>query len=700
MYTLIICEKPDAASRVARAIDDDYSPRREQVEGVPVFKCNSGLHRIVVCSALGHLYTLDSKGRTPQRYYPVWDYDWRARHLTRKKDSRLSRWIRVISSLAAQADSYINACDYDIEGAVIGHTVLKYACNGADRLVKRMKFSTMTDTELRHAFKNLLVEPDFATVEAGLCRHELDWLYGINLTRLLTHSTTEQSRGYSTVSTGRVQGPTLKFIVDRENQINSFVPTPYWKIEAAVSIHGKGFSLEYGRDKIPSQNEATAIVNALKGSWLGVSKIEAFDLSSPAPYPFDLAALQAESFRIFHYTPSRTLAIAERLYLNALISYPRTSSQKLPAEVGYPEILRGMSYRPEYRALVSKLTRRNTLRPNEGPKGDAAHPAIYPTGEVLRTNLGRQEWNILDLIIRGFMATFAEPSLQKVSRIILENGGHRFHLTGSQLIVPGWREFYSQYVSIESRSIPVVKVGDIVDIQEIMDVKKRTEPPPRYNPSSLLKKMEDERIGTKATRSEIIDILYRRSYITDIRIHPTPLALELVSLLGKYCPLIVDSSFTSQLETDMEDIQGLRSSRRRVILRALGHLRSVMQDLMSKQPEIGETLSKVVMAQKMDALTFNYPCPTCASTLRIIKSRASGKRFVGCTGWKKGCKFSLPLPQYGVLSITKRNCDVCGFQMVEALPKSRRRLVSCPRCYMTKRSRESADTLPVLPLPS
>jgi len=536
----------------------------------------------------------------------------------RKKDSTLSRWIRVITSLAAQADSYVNACDYDIEGAVIGYTVLKYACHGAHRLAKRMKFSTMTDTELRHAFKNLLVEPDFATVEAGLCRHELDWLYGINLTRLLTQSTTEQSRGYLTVSTGRVQGPTLKFIVDRENQINSFVPKPYWKIETVVSIHGKTFSLEYERDKIPSQTEATAIVTGLKGRPLRVSKTEAFDSSSPPPHPFDLAALQGESFRIFHYTPSRTLAIAEKLYLNALISYPRTSSQKLPAEIGYREILRGIVYRPEYRVMVGKLTRWDTLQPNDGPKGDAAHPAIYPTGEALRTHLGRQEWNVFDLIIRRFMATFAESSLQKVSRIILENGGHRFHLTCSQLITHGWREFYSQYVSIESRSIPDLKVGDKVDIQKIKDVENHTEPPPRYNPSSLLRKMEDEGIGTKATRSEIIDILYRRSYIIDVRIRPTPLALELVSLLGKYCPLIVDSSFTSQLETDMEDIQGLRSSRRRVVLRALIHLRSVMQNLMLRQPEIGETLSKVVMAQKTDALSFDYPCPRCASTLRII----------------------------------------------------------------------------------
>ena len=390
------------------------------------------------------------------------------------------------------------------------------------------------------------------------------------------------------------------------------------------------------------------------------------------------------------------MAIAEKLYLNALISYPRTSSQKLPAEIGYHEILRGIQYKPEFRILADELTRRDTLQPKEGPKGDPAHPAIYPTGEVLRTNLGRQEWNVFDLIIRRFMATFAESSLQRVSRIMLENEGHRFHITTSKLIAPGWREFYSQYLPVESRLIPELKVGDKVDIQKIEDVKRHTEPPPRYNPSSLMRKMEDAKIGTKATRSEIIDVLYRRSYITDVRMRPTQLATELVNLLGKYCPLIIDSAFTSQLETDIEDIQALRSSRKIVLLRALKHLRSVMQDLTSNQFEIGQTLSKIVMVQKVDASTFGYPCPTCASALRIMKSRASGKRFIGCTGWKEGCRFSLPLPQYGALSIINRSCAVCGFQMIEARAKTRRGLVSCPRCYTNKRKRVLAESVPAV----
>src|SRR5256712_6185731 len=454
MSTLIVCEKPDAAARVARALDEDGDPRRIESQGVPFYESHNGQEKILVCSAIGHLYAVDSKTRTSRRYYPVWDFEWKPKHLIDKKSARLARCIQVISSLANKADRFINACDYDVEGSLIGYTILRYACHGADSKAQRMKFSTMTEKELRSASKTLAPHLDIQLVEAGRTRHELDWLYGINLSRLLTESALKQNRGYSTLSTGRVQGPTLKFVVDREEEIQCFTPTPFWTIDATLTQNGQEYTLEYEKEKISTLAEAELVVRDCKNCILEVESYESRNIQQSPPYPFDLSNLQSEAFRHFGYTPSRTLAIAEKLYLEALISYPRTSSQKLPPDIGYSEILRGIANMPHYRYLASKLTLQPALRPNQGPKEDPAHPAVYPSGESPRRPLIQQEAKLLDLIIRRFMAAFAEASLRESSRLTLKKEAHRFFLRGTRLLREGWIQFYRPYASDESQNLP------------------------------------------------------------------------------------------------------------------------------------------------------------------------------------------------------------------------------------------------------
>src|SRR5260370_3890110 len=268
MQTLIVCEKPDAAARVARALDEDGDEARIDKEGVPLYESQNREQTILVCSELGHLYAVDSKTHASRRFYPVWDFEWKPKHVIDKKSARLARWIQVISSLASKADRYINACDYDVEGSLIGYTILRYASHRAHSKTQRMKFSTMTEKELRSAYKTLSPHLDIPLVEAGPARHELDWLYGINLSRLLTESALKQNRGYSTLSTGRVQGPTLKFVVDREEEIQSFTPTPFWTIEATVTHNGQDYTLEYEREKVSTLAEAGRIVRDCKNSIL------------------------------------------------------------------------------------------------------------------------------------------------------------------------------------------------------------------------------------------------------------------------------------------------------------------------------------------------------------------------------------------------------------------------------------------------
>jgi len=602
-----------------------------------------------------------------------------------KTSARLARWVNVIRSLGANIDRYINACDYDLEGSVIGHTILQYACDGVAIKALRMKFSTMTERELRFAFQKLDPKPELSLVDAGKCRHELDWLYGINLSRLLTESALRQGKGYATLSTGRVQGPTLSFVIIREKEMSCFVPVPFWTIEATITHDGKTFAIEYEKDKVVSQSAAKKVCDECREALLELKNVESWEIQQLPPYPFDLSTLQSEAYRHFGFSPSKTLALAERLYLDALISYPRTSSQKLPPDIGYAEILQGIGSRVEYRSLVAKLMARGDLRPNNGPKDDPAHPAIFPTGESAKKSLFGGEAKLYDLILRRFMATFADSSLKTSSRIILTHDDYRFFLSGSRIVKLGWIEFYRPYVFDDSRSLPDLKIGDKAKVQDIEPVEKFTQPPHRYNPSSLLKKMEETNIGTKATRAGIIDILYTRGYVRDERMKASELADKVTEILSEYCPLIIDSSFTANLEILMQNIQDGISTRRLVLVEAIDYLRSIMFSLTEREEEVGSQLSEVIVAQRVADVTFDIPCPKCGLKLTVVRSRGTGKRFIGCNGkWQTGCDFTLPLPQFGNLTILSRNCNACGFQMIQARARGRRPLVSCPRCYATK----------------
>jgi DNA topoisomerase I len=401
-YTLVITEKPDAANRIATALDADGKPKKMLSNGVPYYQAYRD-GDIVVLPALGHLYTIISKQKG--RSYPVFDYQWVPRYLAERKASRIRVWLKVISQLAMDAEGFVDACDFDIEGSIIGYTILKYACCGKEKSAKRMKYSTLTQEELQESYSHLQPTLDFSLVEAGLTRHEVDWLYGINLSRALTQAAKNCSGQYATLSTGRVQGPTLRFLEVREKTINSFVPTPYWSIKAKISINGTEFEVEYEKT-LENKAQATALKDACKTKEGKIETVDVKEFLQSPPVPFDLGALQSEAYRIFKYTPMRTSNIAQHLYISALISYPRTSSQKLPPSIGYKNILKKLGKTAAYAKFAAELLAKPTLKPNEGKKFDSAHPAIYPTGNLPEKPLDAAERNIFDLVVKRFLAVF------------------------------------------------------------------------------------------------------------------------------------------------------------------------------------------------------------------------------------------------------------------------------------------------------
>src|SRR4030042_5614208 len=246
-------------------------------------------------------------------------------------------------------------------------------------------------------------------------------------------SATKKASGrYTPLSTGRVQGPSLKFLVDREEAINTFVPIPYWKVAAKVEIDGQNIEAEYEKEEIGNKKEAFAIVNACKNKSGQICEIAVREFHSPAPFPFDLGTLQYEAYRLFKYTPRHTLSMAQQLYLNALISYPRTDSQRLPATIGFRAILQNLSKAEEYEKHATELLTKKTLKPREGQKNDPAHPAIYPTGNLPERGLNIVERRIWDLVVRRFLAVFGESG-QMIDSL------NRLHITTQVVCSEKWR---------------------------------------------------------------------------------------------------------------------------------------------------------------------------------------------------------------------------------------------------------------------
>ena len=294
-HTLIIAEKFDAAERIASALSLDGPPVKKTYRGIPYFEFRRNGRKFVVAAAMGHLYTVTQE-RGGRDYYPVFTFRWAPRHLAERGARKVKTVIAAIERLGKKASEFINATDYDVEGSLIGYMVLKYACGGKEHEAKRMKFSTLTPEELNQAFENLMPRLDFELAEAGRTRHEVDWLYGVNLSRALILSVTKQTNKHFTLSIGRVQGPTLKLLCEREYEINSFVPTPYWEIKAKASVGGSIFELEYEVDRLWSREEAEAVVSACKGKIGRVVQVSEREVRRLPPEPFDLGSLQREAY--------------------------------------------------------------------------------------------------------------------------------------------------------------------------------------------------------------------------------------------------------------------------------------------------------------------------------------------------------------------------------------------------------------------
>ncbi len=661
---LIITEKPKTGSKIAKALDENA--KKEAINGVPYYNLDYKGKKVTVASSVGHVYNLAEK--TPNKWqYPVFDIGWKESSKVRKGSDYTKKYVNAIKKLAKDADSFVVATDYDIEGEVIGLNIIRYACNQKD--AARMKFSTLTKPDLIKAYENKSPSLDWGQALAGETRHTLDWYYGINISRALTHAI--KSAGmFKILSTGRVQGPSLKIIVDKERSIQKFKPKTYWQIELVGNVSDALINAWHSEDKVFDKARAEEILEKTKNQEAVIKEVERKKFRQAPPTPFDLTTLQTEAYRCFKIAPKTTLVIAQNLYTDGYISYPRTSSQVLPKELGYKNLISELAKQDKYKKLASDLLSKQKLEPNNGKKTDPAHPAIYPTG-VVPKNLDDRDSKIYDLIVKRFLATFSDHAVRETLKVDIEVNKEVFVAKGTTTIEKGWHTFYAPYADFKEEELPNVSKGQQVKVVEIKKHEKETQPPKRYTPASIIRELEKKSLGTKATRAGIIDTLYERGYVSGEQIQATELGIKTIESLEKFCPKIIDEDLTRKFEVEMEEIQEGKKKPEKVLGEARTLLEQILQELKQKEEQVGEKLKEAYRETARQANIVGK-CPVCKEgNLRIITAKASGKRFIACDRYPE-CKTTFGIPQSGSIKPFKNPCKECGYPVVTVIRKGKR----------------------------
>ncbi|MBU5690278.1 MAG: DNA topoisomerase I [Candidatus Aenigmatarchaeota archaeon] len=665
-YILLISEKPQAAMKISLALSEGNVKRKYRNNSYWFEFERNGVKHICI-PAVGHLFVLDTPSKKWD--YPIFEMKW-IPSFKKKQTKFTETYYKNLENFKDSKDVIV-CCDYDTEGEVIGYNILRFIFDKKD--AKRMKFSTLTKQDIIESYENIMNHIDFGQANAGLARHYLDFLWGINTTRALSMSMKKVSKGFKVVSTGRVQGPMLAILAKREKEIAQFKPQPFWELRLVALKDQTEINAEYEKT-IWIEGEAKKIYNECKGKDARVDDINKKQQKLMPPVPFDTTTLQTESYRIFGLSPIQTLSIAESLYTQGYISYPRTSSQKLPEKIGYKQIIESISKMPKFK-IASQLLNKQ-LKPREGEKTDPAHPAIYPTAQTPDLNkLSTQEKRIYELIVSRFLAVFGDNAERQVIKVVLDVNGYKFITNGYKTLKLGWIIFYP-YQQLKEIELPELVLGEILKVKKLELIEKETKPPDRYTQASILKEAEKHNLGTKATRAQILQTLYDRGYIEGKSIKVTDFGMAVIEALEKYCPEIIDVKLTADFEKEMEMIREEKKKVDEVIEEAKKYLIKIFDEFKKNEENIGSELVKANKISEDQKRTVG-DCPLCKNKLKIIVSRKTGKRFIGCSNYGKGCTFSAPLPQKGEVSVSDKICKECSYPMIILKFRGRKPIYSC-----------------------
>ncbi|MEL1133591.1 DNA topoisomerase III [Desulfitobacterium sp. THU1] len=667
--------------------------------------------KYIVTWALGHLVTLAD----PEAYgdrYKTWrleDLPMLPKQMELVVIKETSKQYAAVKQLLRQpdVDELIIATDAGREGELVARWIIQKA--GWRKSIKRLWISSQTDKAIKEGFNNLKPGKAYESLYAAAeCRAQADWYVGLNVTRALTCKHNAQ------LSAGRVQTPTLALVVDREKEIQKFIPKEYWTIHA----QGKGYSLRWqdkssGQSRIFDAQKVENLLKRLSGKQGRLADLRKEAKKELPPLAYDLTELQRDANRKYGYSAKKTSSIMQQLYEHhKLVTYPRTDSRYLTEDIvdTVPERLKSIAVGPyaelARRVLRTKIVTTKRLVDNSKVTD---HHAIIPTEQtVFLGKLSQEEARIYDLIVRRFIAVLSPAFEYEQTTIKVDIQGEIFTAKGKIVKQRGWRNAYEGNDSIDEegdqedqeQSLPDLKIKQDIEVLSIKSASGKTKPPKRYTEATLLSAMEHpgqrledaelretlektSGLGTPATRADIIEKLFNSFYMerNGKEIIPTSKGIQLVGLVpAELRSPELTAKWEQQLneiskgrEDQQRFIQGIKNYATQLVGQVVGSGETYRHDNMTraKCPECGKFLLQVkgkrgemLVCQDREcgyrqglSVQSNARCPQCHKKMEL-RGEGENKLFTcGCGYREKLSAFNKRKEQDGKGSYNKKEVN-------------------------------------------
>jgi len=557
--------------------------------------------------------------------------------------------LKELKGAAKKADAVYMATDPDREGEAISWHLVD-ALSKVNKKIKRIEFHEVTKSAVREALRGPR-DINLNLVNAQQARRILDRLVGYQLSPLLWRKV----RGG--LSAGRVQSVAVRLVVDREKEIEAFVPQEYWSLLAHLRKRDQAFVAKLfakdgtrygtpGEDDVTvirTQAEADAIIKELAGAKFTVVEVRRKDqFRHPAP-PFTTSTLQQEANRRLGYSASRTMRVAQQLYEGidvagegtiGLITYMRTDSVRVApsAQQEAREFIRaqyGAASVPEsprmYRSRKAAQEAHEAIRPT----------SVRRTPERMKPSLRADQFKVYKLVWERFVASQMASAIMDTLSVDITARKYLFRATGSRVKFPGFLAVYKEAADNGNGDqegwLPNLKAGEVVALTELVPNQHFTQPPPRYTEASLVRTMEDRGIGRPSTYAPTIETIKRRGYVRapDRRLHPTELGILVNDLLVEHFGDVMDYDFTATLEEELDQIEEGQIDWKKVVG---DFYRPFERDLKKAEVKIGEIDRAPV--------EIGEPCPQCGRPL--VRKHGRFGEFIACSGYPE-CTYTRPL---------------------------------------------------------
>jgi DNA topoisomerase-1 len=569
----------------------------------------------------------------------------------------------------AAKDVYL-ACDYDREGEAIAWHVATILKTPPER-THRVVFNEITEQAIKKAFERPhRISMD--RVNAQQARRVLDRLVGYKLSPLLWKKVL---RG---LSAGRVQSVAVRLIAEREREIQAFKPEEYWKITASLAKSGDArqrFDAELRKwageaVKLSKEAEARAVVSELEapGVLWRVAKVECEEKADPPDAPFRTATLQQAASIRLRFTAKRTMLIAQQLYEGVdvggegsvgLITYMRTDSLNV-AEEAIRECRDFVRATFGERYLAAKPRRFKS----EAKGAQEAHEAIRPTSvrrtpEALAPYLTPEQLRLYRLIWERFVATQMKPAVYLVTTVDIEAGRGLFRASGKVLEFDGHAKITGIKLKEDEAVLPALAQGDFLDLKELRPTQHFTQPPPRYTEATLVKTLEKLGIGRPSTYAQIISTIQTRGYVKKEhrKFFCTEVGLIVTDKLVKHFPEIMETEFTSRMETELDEVEEAKRDWQDVLREFYRVFEADLERARVEMKHVNE-----------EGRVTEFPCPKCGKPL--VEKRNRWGKFLGCSGYPD-CSYTSGIDEAGRprekagTEETGFLCEKCGSPMVK-----------------------------------